>query len=211
MTPLVSFSLHFLPLIIQFIPHQPPLARILFLFNFVVFHLPLLPSQRSKYLLFLTIQAFGSNLTLIILSKKLSCSCLDIFLLPFLFEKFVVDLKVKVGFGGNLSLHALSLTSPKMAASLKTGFSVYSSCEANFKSKAKGSSGFGTLQLPELSTKEFLGKSLDLSNQIGLNHWNVRDSKPILVNVCFNLLVFNFKDYIPSCVFLFLKDIFNLV
>ncbi|XP_070038030.1 thioredoxin-like 1-2, chloroplastic [Nicotiana tomentosiformis] len=82
-----------------------------------------------------------------------------------------------------------------MAASLKTGFSVYNSCEANFKSKAKGStslcsSGFGTLQLPELSTKEFLGRSLDLSNQTGLNHWNVKDSKPILVNaqasICFS-------------------------
>lgn len=103
-----------------------------------------------------------------------------------------------------------------MAASLKTGFSVYNSCEANFKSKAKGStslcsSGFGTLQLPELSTKEFLGRSLDLSNQTGLNHWNVKDSKPILVNVCFNLLVFTFKDYIPSWVFFLFEYIFNLV
>lgn len=55
-----------------------------------------------------------------------------------------------------------------MACSLKTGFSVHSS--------------IGALQVTDLTPKEFLGKSLDVSNQIGFSHWNVKPPKPISVN-----------------------------
>lgn len=55
-----------------------------------------------------------------------------------------------------------------MACSLKTGFSVHSS--------------IGALQVTDLAPKEFMGKSLDVSNQIGFSHWNVKPPRPISVN-----------------------------
>ncbi|XP_055828790.1 thioredoxin-like 1-2, chloroplastic [Solanum dulcamara] len=55
-----------------------------------------------------------------------------------------------------------------MACSLKTCFSVHSS--------------IGSLQVTDLTPKKFLGKSLDVSNQIGFNNWNVKSPKPISIN-----------------------------
>lgn len=69
-----------------------------------------------------------------------------------------------------------------MACSLKTGFSVSGSCEAIFKTTDKGSSSIGVLQVATLTPKEFLGKSLDVSNQIGFTHLNVKPPRPISIN-----------------------------
>ncbi|KAH0703536.1 thioredoxin-like 1-2, chloroplastic [Solanum tuberosum] len=56
-----------------------------------------------------------------------------------------------------------------MACLLKTGFSVHSS--------------IGALQVTDLTPNEFLGKSLDLSNQkIGFSHLNVKPPRPISIN-----------------------------
>ncbi|KAK4362244.1 hypothetical protein RND71_017485 [Anisodus tanguticus] len=53
-----------------------------------------------------------------------------------------------------------------MACTLKTGLSVFGSCEGIF----------------DTTNKEFLGKSLDVSSQISLSHWNVKPPRPISIN-----------------------------
>ncbi|CAN4088447.1 unnamed protein product [Withania somnifera] len=68
-----------------------------------------------------------------------------------------------------------------MVCSLKMGFPVSGSCDAIFKTTDKGSS-VGGLQVTALIPKEFLGKSLDVSNQIGLSNLNVKLPKPISIN-----------------------------
>lgn len=55
-----------------------------------------------------------------------------------------------------------------MACSLKTVFSVQSS--------------IGALQVTELTPKEFLGKSLDVSKKIGLTRCNVKPPRPISIS-----------------------------
>lgn len=72
-----------------------------------------------------------------------------------------------------------------MACSFKNGFSVSGSCEAIFETTDKGSSSvrssIGALPIA-LTPKEFLGKSLDVSNQIGFSHWNVKPPRSISIN-----------------------------
>ncbi|KAK4350299.1 hypothetical protein RND71_029612 [Anisodus tanguticus] len=53
-----------------------------------------------------------------------------------------------------------------MAYSLKTRLSVFGSCEG----------------ILDNTNKEFLGKSLDVSNQISLSHWNVEPPRPMSIN-----------------------------
>ncbi|XP_009765075.1 thioredoxin-like 1-2, chloroplastic [Nicotiana sylvestris] len=72
-----------------------------------------------------------------------------------------------------------------MACSLKTGFSVTGSCDCFFNNTNKGfsvRSSVGALKITALTPKEFLGKSLAVSNQIGSNHWNAKAPKPISIN-----------------------------
>ncbi|XP_060205063.1 thioredoxin-like 1-2, chloroplastic [Lycium barbarum] len=66
-----------------------------------------------------------------------------------------------------------------MACSLKTVFSVSGSCKGIFDNTEKVSSA---MQVTALTPKEFLGKSLDVSNQIGMNHWNVKPPRPISIH-----------------------------
>lgn len=75
-----------------------------------------------------------------------------------------------------------------MASSLKNGFSLSGSL---LSSRAKGSSGdslpFVAVQVADSRSKEFLGKPLNISDQIGFSSCNVR---PLCVNVCKDCLFF---------------------
>ncbi|CAN4086323.1 unnamed protein product [Withania somnifera] len=77
-----------------------------------------------------------------------------------------------------------------MPFSLKTGFSISGSCETIFKTTNKGSSSVGVPQVTALTPKEFLGKSLYVSNQAQASicvskaqRWWEKTVKPNMVEI----------------------------